>query len=108
MDKKELLILKPFVKATFETGLQLDVLAIVYKQSNLDFSCSQIAGLLNDSEENVLHILRKFEKHGLVQLKSSHSVRYSPKNTLTSALTNLLMKNFPKQRLQITRLIYED
>lgn len=106
-NKNVLPLLRNFVRATFESGAEIDLLLFLHSNRKRQFSPDQIASIFEQPEEAVKDSLLRLEYKGLLS-RSDTSFKYHPTTSLASALTNLLAIHYKAKRLHIIRFIYED
>jgi predicted amidophosphoribosyltransferase len=106
-NKNVLPILRSFVRATFKSGAEIDLLVFLHSNVKRQFSPAQVASIFEQEEQEVEKSLMRLEYKGLLR-RSGMSFKYQPKTSLASALANLLAIHYRANKLQIIRFIYED
>ncbi|MBA3857485.1 MAG: hypothetical protein C0507_11310 [Cyanobacteria bacterium PR.3.49] len=107
-NKSALELLKPFVRATFENGTQLDLLEIMHADSDCPWTVEKLSASLCEKDQVIQHALMHLESRGLLKQIGHQEFCFHPNTALSGALVNLLILQLKSRRLQIVRLIYDD
>lgn len=101
-------ILKIFLKGTFCSAWEVELLYFLRKNENESWTSAQLVKHFEVEHSQMLKSLKALCNKGLiVENADLQNYRYRPETSELSALVELLVRLFEKKKLQLIRMIYE-
>lgn len=101
-------LLKPFLRANFESGWEIEILYFLYANSKESWTCGQLERNFQIETNCLQKVLTKFCQKGLLDKNpESNTYYYSPDTSEKNALVILMARAFSQKKLQVVRIIYE-
>ncbi len=108
LSERSMQILKIFLKGTFSSGWEVELLYFLRKNENESWTLAQLVKHFEVEHDRMLKSLKGLSSKGLiVENEDLQNYRYSAKTSEQSALVELLVKVFEKKKLRLIRMIYE-
>ncbi len=105
---RSLQLLKIFLKETFSSGWDVELLYFLRKNENQFWTSVQLVEYFQIEQSQMERSLLILRDRGLiVENSDQQNYRYLPETSEQSALVELLVMVFEKKKLQLFRMIYE-
>ncbi len=108
VSKQSLILLKVFLRETFSSGWDIELLYFLKKNEKESWTSDQLVEHFQVNQSQIEISLMILRDKGLIRENTkSQNYRYFAETSEKNALVELLVKMFENKKLQLFRIIYE-